>query len=336
MSGRIRTVKPEWLEDQLLSESSSDARVLSIGLLLLADDHGRGRASAKFLTARVFTGQSEQVLQDALARLVEIRYCHVYEVDGQKYFEVRNWFKHQKVDRPSKEKVPPPPETDSRHPREPSRHPREPSRDNSEPSRDNSEGSQDDETSDEIYNSRDPRETLARKRKILAPRAGPDPFPSFPKGVQGETSAHSGLHQPLRDRMAESLTGRRTQDDPDVLSLFDAWRLAHGATNSKFRNPADVRADVLHEAVTSHGMAACLAVLEASKSDGMVTGQADDKGLEHRSVEYIFQPKTFDRLLRAAEQARAARPPSALEAVRRAREAEVEHDDDPRPAAGVS
>lgn len=110
MAGRIRTVKPDWLEDELLSESSSEARVLSIALILLADDYGRGRGSEKYLGAQVFPGHPIKVIRDALSRLVEIRYCRIYVVDGQSYFAIRNWAKHQKVDKPGKGKVPEPPE----------------------------------------------------------------------------------------------------------------------------------------------------------------------------------------------------------------------------------
>lgn len=109
MSGRIRTLKPEWLEDELLQESSSDARVLSLALILLADDHGNGRGSEKFLAGQVFPGQPIKVTRDAMARLTEIRFCQFYGVDGQRYFSIRNWAKHQRVDKPGKNKVPEPP-----------------------------------------------------------------------------------------------------------------------------------------------------------------------------------------------------------------------------------
>lgn len=121
------------------------------------------------------------------------------------------------------------------------------------------------------------------------------------------------------DAFTASLTGNRTQDNPGVIAVFEAWKLAHGFTGSKFRSPADSRADVLFEAVNTNGIEACLRVIEASKVDGMVTGKADERGQEHRSIEYIFKPATFDRLLRQAEKARAEKPIGAAESVRRAR-----------------
>lgn len=108
MSGRIRSIKPEWLDDERLAECSSEARVLSIGLLLEADDHGNGRAWVTGLAGRVFPGKPREVLAKALEELRAIRYVLLYEVDGQHYFSIRNWSKHQKVDHPGRPKVPPP------------------------------------------------------------------------------------------------------------------------------------------------------------------------------------------------------------------------------------
>lgn len=108
---RIRTVKPEWLDDERLVCASSDARVLSIALITLADDHGRGRASVVLLGGRVFPNHANPREDAAKAReeLVSARYVLVYEVDGQEYYQIRNWAKHQRVDRPSASQLPPPP-----------------------------------------------------------------------------------------------------------------------------------------------------------------------------------------------------------------------------------
>ena len=116
MAGRIRSIKPEWLEDELLATASSDARTLSIALMLLCDDYGNGRACQ--LSARAFPAigdspeafaNSSRACREGLAKLIEIRFVGLYEVDGQHYFTIRNWNKHQKVDHPGKPLVPPPP-----------------------------------------------------------------------------------------------------------------------------------------------------------------------------------------------------------------------------------
>ena len=54
MAGRIRTLKPEWLENESLGGCSDAARVLSAGLVLLADDFGNGRGAPGFLAGQVW------------------------------------------------------------------------------------------------------------------------------------------------------------------------------------------------------------------------------------------------------------------------------------------
>lgn len=118
MPGRIRTIKPEWLDDQRIAHASSDARVMSIGLILLADDYGNGRCVPLDIGNRIFpvSGISLESLlnvsrrsHSALCELTEIRYVAMYEIDGQTYFSIRNWSKHQKVNHPGKPLVPGPP-----------------------------------------------------------------------------------------------------------------------------------------------------------------------------------------------------------------------------------
>lgn len=108
---RIRTVKPEWLDDERLVLASADARVLSIALIIMADDEGRGRANATMLAARVFPGSGDPRASavTALSDLAAVRFVVVYEVDGQTYYQVRNWRKHQRIDRPKASQLPPPP-----------------------------------------------------------------------------------------------------------------------------------------------------------------------------------------------------------------------------------
>lgn len=105
---RIRTIKPEWLDDERLVLASPEARVLSVALILLADDYGNGRANRMILSARVFPGSRDprETLANALDSLETAGFVDLYEVDGQSYFAIRNWTKHQKVDHPGKPQVP--------------------------------------------------------------------------------------------------------------------------------------------------------------------------------------------------------------------------------------
>jgi uncharacterized phage protein (TIGR02220 family) len=114
MAGRIRTIKPEWLENQRLGSCSDAARLLSIALILLADDHGRGRAATAYLAGQAWTYSLAKVpetlarVSAALSELVATGYVRLYEVEGQDYFEILGWLRHQKVDKPGKPRVPDP------------------------------------------------------------------------------------------------------------------------------------------------------------------------------------------------------------------------------------
>ena len=98
--------------------------MLSVALILIADDHGRGRASIAMLAAEVWRYELQRDdganARETLAKasrayreLLAIGFASSYEVSGQAYFEIRNWSRHQKIDRPSAPKVPPPNRSES-------------------------------------------------------------------------------------------------------------------------------------------------------------------------------------------------------------------------------
>ena len=110
MAGRIRSIKPEWLEDAPLGSRDDAARVLSVALILMADDYGNGRAHPAHVAAMAWTYDpnsraSFEKAKAALLELARIKFVVLYAIDGQDYFHVRNWAKHQKVERPGKPRV---------------------------------------------------------------------------------------------------------------------------------------------------------------------------------------------------------------------------------------
>lgn len=121
MAGRIRTVKPEWLDNQRMAHASPEARVLSVALLCMADDYGRGRFDQVTTAMRVFppSDNSPESLMRALETFLEaaselsrMEYFGTYQADGQDYYAIVNWEKHQKVQHPSKtNKMPDPPDS---------------------------------------------------------------------------------------------------------------------------------------------------------------------------------------------------------------------------------
>ena len=105
---RIRTIKPEFWESESLGTVSRDARLLFIGLFTCCDDSGRTRASSRLLASRLFPYDEDSIrlLPGWLKELEQKKCIRLYEVDGQSYLDIPNWLKHQKIDKPSKSKLP--------------------------------------------------------------------------------------------------------------------------------------------------------------------------------------------------------------------------------------
>lgn len=113
---RIRTIKPEWLLSETVASLSSDARTLSVGLILMADDEGRGRAGLPTIVAEVWRYHATpELVQEtyrratvALRELSGVGFVTLYEVDGKPYFELPGFAKHQVINKKTKSKIPPP------------------------------------------------------------------------------------------------------------------------------------------------------------------------------------------------------------------------------------
>ena len=103
---RIRTVKPEFWTDDALTECSRDARLLFIGTWNFADDKGGLDRSAKQLKGQVFP-HDELDVEALIQELQRSGSLIEYEVNGQKYLHIKNFEKHQVINRPSPSRVPP-------------------------------------------------------------------------------------------------------------------------------------------------------------------------------------------------------------------------------------
>lgn len=94
---RIRTVKPEFFRSRSLSRVSIPARVTFAGLWCEADDCGNGIADADILKGALWPKTAEVSVADVEAHLLELAAEHItlYVVDGERYFSVVQWAKHQ-------------------------------------------------------------------------------------------------------------------------------------------------------------------------------------------------------------------------------------------------
>ena len=109
---RIRTIKPEILTDEKTAGLSDTTWRLFISLIVMADDHGRFRATPAFLHSQVFWSAetSRESSRESLETLARLSLVMLYEVSGQQYGKIANWERHQRVDHPGKPLCPGPEE----------------------------------------------------------------------------------------------------------------------------------------------------------------------------------------------------------------------------------
>lgn len=111
---RIRTLKPELLEDMRTASLSDAAFRLFVSAVLLADDHGNLRADERWLDGQIWWARGDS--RKSAAALQEVSDCElacIYRVRGQVYMSIRGWTKHQRIDNAGKPRVPLPSDPDA-------------------------------------------------------------------------------------------------------------------------------------------------------------------------------------------------------------------------------
>lgn len=116
---RIRTIKPEFWEDETIGSLSRDARLLFACCLNTADDEGLLRWSAAYLKSQAFIYDEDitvPVVERLMEELTESSLIFSYRASKmqQPFACVVNFHKHQKINRPTPSKLPPPPIHDLR------------------------------------------------------------------------------------------------------------------------------------------------------------------------------------------------------------------------------
>ncbi len=110
---RIRTIKPEFWDSPGVETLEPLWRLLYIAMWNWADDHGRGKAEARELMGFVFPRDEGMTLGEFRRGLGEVRRVFgvkFYQVGGRSYYAIPSWDKHQKIDKRSAGKYPPPDE----------------------------------------------------------------------------------------------------------------------------------------------------------------------------------------------------------------------------------
>lgn len=110
---RIRTVKPEFWEDEVVGLLPRDARLLFISTFNMADDEGLLRWTPAYIKASAFMYDDDLTLKhvESLMQMVTdagLLFPYVGGVARQQMAVVVNFRKHQKINRPQKSKLPPP------------------------------------------------------------------------------------------------------------------------------------------------------------------------------------------------------------------------------------
>lgn len=109
---RIRSIRPEFWDDELMGKISRDARLLYIATWNMADDEGRLRWSAAYLKANAFMYDLDLDLPAVTKLMKELAGAGrilPYQTCGQWYGHIAHFKEYQKPNRPLPSKIPAPP-----------------------------------------------------------------------------------------------------------------------------------------------------------------------------------------------------------------------------------
>lgn len=103
---RIRTIKPEFWTDEKMVELSPIARLLFVGLWNFADDEGRMVYSPRRIKMQILPAD-EVDIRGVLGELRQAGRIRIYTVESVEYLDIPHFLTHQKIDKPSRSKLPP-------------------------------------------------------------------------------------------------------------------------------------------------------------------------------------------------------------------------------------
>lgn len=110
---RSRVIKPEFWNDEKLAKVSRDARLTFIGIWTCSDDYGVSKGNESWLKSQIYPYEESVKLskfQEWLVELERLKVILPFSFHDEKYYYIKNFSKHQKVDHPSKNRNPDPPE----------------------------------------------------------------------------------------------------------------------------------------------------------------------------------------------------------------------------------
>lgn len=106
---RIRSIKPELVDDEKLASISRDARYTFVLLIALADNYGYILAPTRSIASKLYPHDEDIDLPTVagwLSELSGIGALHIKETrDGTPVIALANWKKHQKLDKRGKDVI---------------------------------------------------------------------------------------------------------------------------------------------------------------------------------------------------------------------------------------
>lgn len=107
---RIRSDKPEAYQSETLAEISIAAERTFKGMATIADDRGRLADKPAQINGELWSmrgGHTKDDLESELDEMVKVDLvCRYTGCDGKRYLHMVTWDQHQKIDRPSKSRLP--------------------------------------------------------------------------------------------------------------------------------------------------------------------------------------------------------------------------------------
>jgi len=110
---RIRSIKHTFFTDERMAEFPRDVRLTFVGLITHADDDGRLKGDPRLLKGQIWPLDDDitaEVVADHLRQLADGAGARIdwYTVDGRRYVQIRNFRKHQYIQKPTTSLLPPP------------------------------------------------------------------------------------------------------------------------------------------------------------------------------------------------------------------------------------
>jgi hypothetical protein len=275
---RIRSIKPEYWDDELVGSWDSDSRLGYIWTWQAADDSGVLRLSAGLLRRGAFAFREIPLprIERMINLFIESGRIVTWKTGTDTYGAILRFHKHQRVDHPSKSFLPPIPEailaSMPDHFREGyARTPRGTRETLATGSRDTRES-----CGNFTYRARDAGTEEPRNRGTEEPRITP-PVPPHPNPApepqpSGQAPAVAGGPAqpepgPRRRKSAKKATKPPAPNHSEVEALFEYWREICQHPQSSLPDPGDLSYERTSEWLRKIGLDACKAVVRGARED---------------------------------------------------------------------